>query len=101
MNSAEVQSGIEVQPDAYTEIIFYIGSTCSISYNGQLHPLPSPFMMGLLNKPAYFYASNKLDIIGIRCFPWTVFNLPGLPSGKDGVLISGHPIASNGSKTIA
>jgi AraC-like DNA-binding protein len=50
-------------------------------------------MMGLLNQPALFYAENHLEIIAIRCFPWTVFDLLGLPSGKNGVHIFEHPIA--------
>ena len=95
-NSRDVgalQSGFEVMPDGYAEIIFHFGSGCSISSNGGLQPLPSPFMMGLLNQPALFYTKNRLEIIGIRCFPWTVFDLLGLPSGKDGVRIFEHPIA--------
>jgi AraC-like DNA-binding protein len=89
----ELESGFEVLPDGYAEIIFHFGSSCSIFYNGGLQPLPSPFMMGLLNQPALFYTKNRLEIIGIRCFPWTVFDLLGLPSGKDGVRIFEHPIA--------
>jgi AraC-like DNA-binding protein len=50
-------------------------------------------MMGLLNQPVIFHTKNRLEIIGIRCFPWTVFDLLGLPSGKDGVRIFEHPIA--------
>jgi AraC-like DNA-binding protein len=86
-------SGFEVMPDGYAEIIFHFGSGISISHNGVLQPLPSPFMMGLLNQPAVFYTKNRLEIIGIRCFPWTVFDLLGLASGKDGVRIFEHPIA--------
>jgi len=89
----ERQSGFEVVPDGYAEIIFHFGSDCSISHNGGLQALPSPFMMGLLNQPVLFYAKNRLEIIGIRCFPWTVFDLLGLPSGKDGVRIFEHPVA--------
>lgn len=89
----ETQSGFEVQPDGYAEIIFHFGSGCSISHNGSLQPLPSPFMMGLLNQPALFYTKNRFEVIGIRCFPWTVFDLLGLPSGKDGVRIFEHPVA--------
>jgi AraC-like DNA-binding protein len=89
----EQQSSFEVQPDGYAEIIFHFGSGCSISSNGALQPLPSPFMMGLLNQPVTFYTKNRLEIIGIRCFPWTVFDLLGLPSGKDRVRIFEHPIA--------
>ena len=89
----ELQSGFEVVPDGYAEIIFHFGSPCSISYNGALQPLPSPFMVGLLNHPVVFYTKNCLEIIGIRCFPWTVFDFLGLPAGKDGVRIFEHPIA--------
>ena len=89
----ELQSGFEVQPDGYAEIIFYFGSALSIFRNGDLQPLPSPFMMGLLNQPAVFHARGPLEIIAVRCFPWTVFDLLGLQPGKDGVRIFKHPIA--------
>jgi AraC-like DNA-binding protein len=89
----EVQSGFEVVPDGYAEIIFHFGSGCSISHNGGLEPLPSPFMMGLLDRPVLFYTKNRFEVIAIRCFPWTVFDLLGLPSGKNGVQIFEHPIA--------
>lgn len=88
-----LESGFEVVPDGYAEIIFYFGNTCSISYNGKLQPLPSPFMIGLLHQPVHFYSKNYLEIIGIRCFPWTVFDLLGLSSGQDGVRVFEHPIA--------
>lgn len=88
------ESTFEVLPDGYAEIIFYFGSTCSVSYNGILKPLPSPFIMGLLDQPVVLN-SNHLEIIAIRCFPWTVFDLLGLQSGKGrgGVHIFEHPIA--------
>jgi len=89
----ELQSGFEVMPDGYAEIIFHFGSGCSIPHNGVLQSLPSPFMMGLLNQPVLFYTKNRLEVIGIRCFPWTVFDLLGLPSGKGGVRIFEHPVA--------
>jgi len=89
----ELQSGFEVVPDGYAEIIFHFGSGCSISYNGGLQPLPSPFMIGLLNQPVVFYTQNRLEILAIRCFPWTVFDLLGLQPGKDGVHIFEHPMA--------
>jgi|ERR1700722_3131484 AraC-like DNA-binding protein len=87
------ESDFEVMPDGYAEIIFHFGSGISISHNGVLQPLPSPFMMGLLNQPAVFHTKNRLEIIGIRCFPWTVFDLLGLQAGKDGLRIFEHPIA--------
>jgi AraC-like DNA-binding protein len=86
-------SGFEVLPDGYAEIIFYFGSDCSMSANEGLHSLPSPFLTGLLNEPVIFYAQNILEIIGVRCYPWTVFDLLGLPAGKDGVRVFEHPIA--------
>ncbi|OQP46833.1 AraC family transcriptional regulator [Niastella yeongjuensis] len=87
------QSGFEVMPDGYAEIIFYFGSSCSISTNNGLQLLPSPFLTGLLNQPVIFYSENILEIIGIRCYPWTVFDLLGLPSGKESVQTFEHPIA--------
>lgn len=80
-------------PDGYAEIIFHFGSACNISCNGDWQPLPSPFIMGLLNQPVVLNTRNRLEIIGIRCFPWTVFDLLGLPSGNDAVHIFEHPIA--------
>ncbi|WP_259069870.1 helix-turn-helix domain-containing protein [Mucilaginibacter sp. X4EP1] len=93
IDAEELQSGFEVQPDGYAEIIFHFGDIFSAAYNDGLQSLPSPFMMGLLNQPVVFHTPNRLQIIGIRCFPWTVFDLLGLPSGKDGVRIFEHPIA--------
>lgn len=86
-------SGLEVLPDGYAEIIFYFGSDCSTVYNGTLQPLPSPFMIGLLNKPITFYSKNNVELIAIRCYPWTVFDLLNLPSGKENVHIFEHPLA--------
>ncbi|MEC5146165.1 helix-turn-helix domain-containing protein [Chitinophaga sp. 212800010-3] len=83
----------EVLPDGYAEIIFHFGNTCSIFFNGSLQPLPSPFIMGLLNQPVLVNTKACLEIIGIRCYPWTVFDLLGLSSGKDSVHIFEHPIA--------
>lgn len=90
--SGETESGFEVVPDGSAEIIFHFGGSCSIVNNGELQPLPSPFMVGLLNQPAIFYMKNRLEIIGVRCFPWTVFDLLGLPSGRDGIRVFEHPI---------
>lgn len=92
--SGEDPSNFEVMPDGYAEIVFYFGSTCSISYEGILQPLPSPFIMGLLHQPVIL-KSDSIQVIAIRCFPWTVFDLLGLPSvtGKDGVHLFEHPIA--------
>lgn len=89
----ESESAFEVLPDGYAEIIFHFGSTCSVYTNGDLQPLPSPFIMGLLNQPVIFHTHSCFEVIGIRCFAWTVFDLLGLPSGKDGLRIFTHPIA--------
>jgi len=86
-------ASFEVMPDGYTEIVFHFGGGCSLLHDGSLQPLPSPFMMGLINRPAVFYTTNRLEVIGIRCYPWTVFDLLGLPSGKAPVHIFEHPIA--------
>lgn len=91
----EKPSEFTVLPDGYAEIIFHFGSGCSISHQGILQALPSPFIMGLLNQPALFHAQNQLEIIGIRCFPWAVFDLLGLSSEKtkNGVHTFEHPLA--------
>ncbi|GAB2871370.1 DUF6597 domain-containing transcriptional factor [Hymenobacter ruber] len=86
-------ASFEVQPDGYAEIIFSFGSACSMATPNGQQPLPSPFLVGLLNQPIHFQAQHRLEIIGIRCFPWTVFELLGLPAGKDGVRVVEHPIA--------
>jgi len=88
-----LESSFEVVPDGYAEIIFHFGGGCSIAYNAGLQSLPSPFIMGLLNQPVVFHTKNVFEVIGIRCFPWTVFDLLGLPSNKDGVHIFEHPVA--------
>jgi len=85
-------SAFEVQPDGYAEIIFHFGNTLSVSSNGELQPLPSPFMMGLLNQPVTFYVKGRLEIVAIRCFPWTVFDLLGLQPGK-GARVFEHSVA--------
>jgi AraC-like DNA-binding protein len=87
------QTGFEVLPDGYAEIIFYFGNVVSIAANKGLQSLPSPFLTGLLNEPAIFYTKNRLEIIGVRCYPWTVFDLLGLQPGKDGVRVFEHPVA--------
>jgi AraC-like DNA-binding protein len=92
-DSGELPSGFEVTPDGYAEIIFHFGSGCSISYNGVYQTLPSPFIMGLLNQPVLITSQGILEIIGIRCYPWTVFDLLGLPPGKHEVHRFQHPIA--------
>lgn len=86
-------TGFDVPPDGYAEIIFHFGSGCSIARNGALQQLPSPFLMGLQEQSVTFYAKDVLEIIGIRCFPWTVFDLLGLQPGKGGLHLSTHPIA--------
>lgn len=86
-------SVFEVIPDGSAEIIFHFGSGCSIIHNGQQELLPSPFMVGLLNQPVSFAAKNCLEIIGVRCFPWTVFDVLGLPSDKSRVRLFEHPVA--------
>lgn len=92
IDSAEEQSDFEVVPDGFAEIIFHFGGGCSISHNGVWEPLPSPFIIGLLNQPAHFNKNKHLEIIGIRCFPWTVFDLLGLSPDKSGVQKFEHPI---------
>jgi len=89
----EHESSFEVLPDGYAEIIFHFGSPCIISSNGVLQSLPSPFVMGLQNQPVVLSTKNRFEVIGIRCFPWTLFDLLGLTAGKENVCITEHPVA--------
>jgi len=86
-------TSFQVMPDGYAEIIFCFGADCAIERDGVLQPLPSPFLAGLLDKPLHYHTSGRLRILGIRCFPWTVFELLGLPSGTRGVQTFKHPVA--------
>jgi AraC-like DNA-binding protein len=89
----ELPTSFAVVPDGYVEIIFYFGSPCSISGPDGWQPLSSPFMVGLLNHPVHFQGKNRVEIIGIKCFPWAVFELLGLPSSQGGVRSIQHPVA--------
>jgi len=88
----KLPDGLEMVPDGYAEIIFYFGSGCSILNDGKLQPLPSPFIIGLLNHPITFCSQGMFEIIAVRCYPWAVFDLLGLPSGKEGVQTFTHPV---------
>lgn len=81
----------EVLPDGYAEIIFHVGDART---GDRKSLLPSPFLMGLLNQPVTLDVRGRLDIIGIRCYPWAVFDLLGLPPGKTSVRMFSHPIAN-------
>lgn len=92
-DSGAAGAEFDVLPDGFAEIIFHVGGDCSVALPDGLQPLPSPFMMGLLDQPVRFYTRDRFMILAIRCFPWTVFDLLGLPAGKGGVHIFEHPIA--------
>ena len=92
-NLGELPASFEVVPDGYAEIIFYFGSPCSIATDSGWQLLSSPFMVGLLNQPVHFCGQNSLEIVSVRCFPWTVFELLNLPPGQDGVRSLAHPLA--------
>jgi AraC-like DNA-binding protein len=93
LDFGELPSTFEILPDGYAEIIFYFGSARSISTLESRQPLSSPCLVGLLNRPVLLHAQHRLEVIGVKCFPWTVFELLGLPAGQDGVRVFEHPIA--------
>jgi AraC-like DNA-binding protein len=93
LDFGDLTSDFEILPDGNAEIIFHFGSPCSVNTTSGLQPLPSPFLMGLLNQPVLLHAQNRVEVIGIKCYPWTVFELLGLPSGQGGVRVFEHPIA--------
>lgn len=83
-------AGFTILPDGYAEIVFCVGS---VALAGAETPLPSPFIMGLLDRPVVLHVQGRMDVLGIRCFPWTVFDLLGLPASGDAVRSFDHPIA--------
>jgi AraC-like DNA-binding protein len=89
----EAASDISVLPDGYVEIIFTFGGTCSVLHEGAWQRLPSLFMIGLLDQPVTLRADGRLDILAIRCHPWAVFDLLGLPATNDAVHVLDHPIS--------
>ncbi|WP_276090400.1 helix-turn-helix domain-containing protein [Pedobacter sp. JY14-1] len=94
MDFGAVPADFEVMPDGNAEIIFYFGSECSLVHDGLATALPSPYIVGLLQHPIYFRAAGHLQIIGIKCAPWAVYDMLGLKSVKGGVQSFTHPLAS-------
>jgi AraC-like DNA-binding protein len=82
---------IDVLPDGHPEIVFHAGAACRLDDGS---PLPSPCVMALLDGPVTLRTDGPLDILGIRCFPWTVYELLGLPSGTAVVDLHDHPLAA-------
>lgn len=94
MDFGPTPSSFEVLPDGHAEIIFHFGSGCSLLADGQAISLPSPYIVGLLGKPVYFQAQHRLQIIGVKCLPWAIYDLLQLPTLGGGVQNFTHPIAS-------
>ncbi len=92
-DAAEAASPFEVLPDGYVEIVFCFGSACSLARDAAWQRLPSPFMMGLLGQPATLRADGRLEVLAVRCHPWAVFDLLGLPAQAAEVQVFEHPIA--------
>lgn len=88
LDGGDMPADFTILPDGYAEIVFHTGSVRT----AQAGALPSPFIMGLLDRPVLLRAQGRLDIIGIRCFPWTVFDLLGLAPGEGPVHVFSHPI---------
>lgn len=82
-------STFDILPDGCAEIIFHFNGSCATA----THRLPSPFVMGLLTEPVTLQAQGQLTILAIRCYPWAVFSLLGLPAGSDNIRIIDHPLA--------
>lgn len=94
MDFGALPADFEVMPDGNAEIIFYFGSECSVVQDELATPLPSPYIVGLLQHPIYFRTVGRVKIIGIKCAPWAVYDLLNLKSAKGGVQSFSHPIAA-------
>jgi AraC-like DNA-binding protein len=86
-------AALEVLPDGNAEIIFYFSSSCKLILDQQVQDLSSPFVVGLLKGPVHFESVNRLQIIGIKCRPWAVYDLLNIPSATGGVQSINHPLA--------
>ena len=84
----------EVMPDGYAEIVFHAGAPFAMAGPDGWQPLPSPFLIGLLDRPLQLSVQGPVDILGIRCFPWTVYELLGLPSAPGNTALDAHPLAA-------
>jgi AraC-like DNA-binding protein len=89
----ELHSTFEVTPDGYAEIVFCFGGECSVSTPDGWQVLRSPFLVELLQHPVQFRVANGVEIVGVKCFPWAVFELLGLHAGTGAVRHLDHPIA--------
>ena len=89
----EALASFEVVPDGYVEIIFHFEDPGGLLATAGGQPLPSPLLVGLLDKPAGFCAQNQVELLGVRCFPWAVPELLGLASGLNGVHHLAHSFA--------
>jgi AraC-like DNA-binding protein len=89
-DAGPLRQPFEVLPDGYAELVFHFGD----ARIGHIHVVPSPFLMGLLHQPVMLDVRGRLDIVGIRCYPWAVFDLLGLPARQASVHTVGHPIAA-------
>lgn len=88
-----VPAAFEVLPDGHSEIVFHFGNGCSLVRNGRAEPLSSPFIVGLLDQPVCFQSKGQLQLIGIKCLPWAIYDLLGIPAAKKGVQNLSHPIS--------
>lgn len=86
-------TGFEILPDGYAEIVFTFGEVYRLAAAGDFALLPSPLLMGLLNRPVRLYARHDLEMLGVRCFPWMVFDLLELPAGRESLQRLKHPLA--------
>lgn len=93
-DAGPLRQPFEVLPDGYAEIIFHFGDACDLPGNGRGLALPSPFLVGLLHQPVTLTVRGRLDIVGVRCYPWAVFDLLGLAPGEEGVRLFAHPVAA-------
>ena len=92
-DSDEEQSSFEVVPDGLCRNYLSFREWLQHCYKRWFTAIAFAVYDGAAQSACCFYTKSLLEVIGIRCFPWTVFDLLGLPSGKDGVRLFEHPIA--------
>jgi AraC-like DNA-binding protein len=92
-DAGAVTQPFEVLPDGYAEIVFHVGDACGMA-DGRMRRLASPVLIGLLRQPVTMAVRGRLDIVGVRCHPWAVAHLLGIPAATTDLRALGHPVAA-------
>lgn len=75
----------EILPDSYVELLFCFGEPCYLHIDGDLVLLDNPSIIGLLEKPLLFQTMGRLQVIGVRVYPWAAHRLLSVVAHQRGI----------------